>query len=63
MWRQNLDQRVQELREQEERRKEKYEAWTLTLREEFKIQIKGNAQVKTEDKIRESQPKVIRKQL
>jgi hypothetical protein len=43
MWRQNLDQRVQELREQEERRKEKYEAWTLTLREEFKIQIKGNA--------------------
>lgn len=35
---------------------------TQTLREEFKCSIKENAQVKAEDKIRESQPKVIRKQ-
>ena len=62
MWRQNLEQRIQELKEQEERQRERYAAWTQTLREEFKVTIKKNAQVKTEDKIRESQPKVIRKQ-
>lgn len=33
-----------------------------TLREEFKISIKKNTQVETEDKIRESKPKVTRKQ-
>jgi hypothetical protein len=32
------------------------------LREEFKFSIKENTQVETEDKIRESQPKAVRKQ-
>ena len=41
--------------EQEEQQKERYEALTQTLREEFKFSIKKNAQVKTEDKIRENQ--------
>ena len=59
MWRQNLEQRIQKL---EERQKERQEALTQTLREEFKISIKENAQVMTEDKFRESQPKVVRKQ-
>ena len=59
MWRQNLEQRIQKL---EERQKERQEALTQTLREEFKFSIKENAHVKTEDKIRESQQKVIRKQ-
>lgn len=35
MWRQNLEQRIQELKEWEERQKERYEAWTQTLRGEF----------------------------
>ena len=48
--------------EQYKRQKETYEAWAQTLREEFKFSIKENTQVETEDKIRESQPKVIRKQ-
>ena len=38
------------------------EIWTHTLREELKILFRENTQVETEDKIRESQPKVIRKQ-
>ena len=59
MWRLKLEQRIQE---QEEWQKERYEALTQTLREEFKFSIKENAHVKTEDKIRESQQKVIRKQ-
>ena len=62
MWKQNLEYRVQELMEQYKRQKETYEAWAQTLREEFKISIRENTQVDTEDKIRESQPKVIRKQ-
>lgn len=62
MWRQNLEQRTQELKEKQEVQKEKYNAWTLTLREEFKISIKENAQVETVDKLREWQPKDIRKQ-
>ena len=44
------------------RQKESYEAWAQTLREEFKFSIKENTQVETEDKIRESQPKAVRKQ-
>ena len=44
------------------RQKESYEAWAQTLREEFKFSIKENTQVETEDKIRESQPKVVEKQ-
>ena len=32
------------------------------MREEFKFSIKENTQVETEDKIRESQPKAVRKQ-
>jgi chaperonin cofactor prefoldin len=43
MWRQNLEQRIQELKEQEERQRERYAAWTQTLREEFKVTIKKNA--------------------
>jgi hypothetical protein len=57
MWRQNLELRIQE---QEKGQKQRYEALTQTLREEFNFSI--NAQVKTEDKIRESQQKDIRKQ-
>ena len=48
--------------EQYKRQRESYEAWAQTLREEFKISIKENTQVETEDKIRESQPKAVRKQ-
>ena len=59
MWRQNLEQRIQELKENEEQQKERCEAWTQTLREEFKFPIKENTQVETEDKIMESQSKVI----
>ena len=59
MWRQNLEQKIQE---QEEQQEERQEALTQTLREEFKFSIKENTQVETEDKIRENQPKVIRKQ-
>ena len=59
MWRQNLEQKIQE---QEEQQEERQEALTQTLREEFKFSIKENTQVGTEDKIRESQPQVIRKQ-
>ena len=44
------------------RQRESYEAWAQTLRGEFKISIKENTQVETEDKIRESQPKAVRKQ-
>ena len=44
------------------RQRESYEAWAQTLREEFKFSIKENTQVESEDKIRESQPKLIRKQ-
>ena len=44
------------------RQRESYEAWAQTLREEFKFSIKENTQVETEDKIRESQPKAVRKQ-
>ena len=36
---------------------------TQTLREEFKISIKENTQVETEDKIRKNQPKIIKKQI
>ena len=43
-------------------KRESYEAWAQTLREEFKFSIKENTQVETEDKIRESQPKAVRKQ-
>lgn len=43
--------------------KRRYEAAsTQTSREEFQIPIKEDTQVETEDKIRESQPEVIRKQ-
>ena len=49
MWRQNLEQRIQELKDQEEWQKESYEAWAQTLRGEFKISIKENTQVETED--------------
>ena len=42
MWRQNLEQRIQELKENEEQQKERCEAWTQTLREEFKFPIKEN---------------------
>ena len=59
MWRQNLEQRIQK---QEEQQKERYEAVTQNLRQEFKFSIEEDAQVKTEDKIRESQQKDIRKQ-
>lgn len=62
VWKQSLEQRIQELKEQGERQKERYEAWVQTLREEIKITTKEKTQVETEDKIRESQPKVIRKQ-
>ena len=62
MWKQNLEQRVQELKEQEEQQHERYEPWAHTLREQPKTSIKENTQGETEDKIRESQPKVIRKQ-
>lgn len=61
VWRQNLEQKIQELTEQEEGQKERYEAWVQTLREEFKSSIKENTQVEIEDKIKESQPN-IRKQ-
>ena len=44
------------------RQRESYEACAQTLMEEFKISIKENTQVETEDKIRESQPKAVRKQ-
>ena len=59
---QNLEERLLEIKEQEEQQKERYEAWAYTLRKEFKGSIKKNTQVETEDKIRESQAKVIRKQ-
>ena len=36
LWRQNLEQRIQELKEQEGQQKERYETWTQTLREELK---------------------------
>ena len=35
MWKQNLEQRIQELKEWKEQKKERYEAWTQTLRGEF----------------------------
>ena len=44
------------------RQRESYEAWAQTLRGEFETSIKENTQVETEDKIRESQPKAVRKQ-
>lgn len=62
MWGQKLEQRIQEIKEQKQQQTERYEVWTQILREEFKISIKENTQVETEDKIRESQPNVIRKQ-
>ena len=62
MWKQNLEHKVRELMEEYKYQKESYEAWAQTLREEFKISIKENTQVETEDKIRESQPKAVRKQ-
>lgn len=62
MWGQKLEQRIQEIKEQKQQQKERYEVWTQILREEFKISIKENTQVETKDKIRESQPNVIRKQ-
>ena len=60
MWWQNLDQRIQELKNEEKQPKERYETWTQTLREGFTFSIKENTQVETEDK--GSQSKVIRKQ-
>ena len=42
--------------------KGKIKSWAQTLREGFKFSIKENTQVETEDKIRESQPRVVRKQ-
>ena len=62
MWEQKLEQRIQEIKEQKQQQTERYEVWTQILREEFKISIKENTQVETEDKIRESQPKAVRKQ-
>ena len=41
--------------------KEEREAWAQTLREGLKTSIRENTKVKTEDKIRESQPKIVRK--
>jgi hypothetical protein len=38
------------------------EIWTHTLREELKILFREYNQIETEDKIRESQPKLVRKQ-
>ena len=48
--------------EQYKRQKETYEAWAQTLREEFKISIRENTQVKTEDKIAENLQKYFRNQ-
>jgi hypothetical protein len=46
--------------EQYKRQKETYEAWAQTLREEFKISIRENTQVETEDNIEEKQQKFVR---
>lgn len=59
---QNLEERIQGLEQQEGGQKERPEAWGQTLREEFKTSIKENTQVEAEDKIKENQPKGIRKQ-
>lgn len=48
MWKQNLEQRIQEL--MDEQQKERCEIWRQTLREELKILIRENTQVETEDK-------------
>jgi len=48
--------------EQEDQQKKIYEAWAQILREKLKIPIRENTQVETEDKIRESQPNIVRKQ-
>ena len=50
------------LRNRRKNKKERCKTWTKTLREELKISIRENTQVETVDKIRESQPKVVRKQ-
>ena len=42
--------------------KKRYKAWAQTLGTDLKILIRENTQVETEDKIRESQPRVGRKQ-
>lgn len=41
---------------------DRYEVLAPPLREKLKILIKENTQVKTKDKIRENQPKIIKKQ-
>ena len=40
----------------------RYEAWAQNSREELKTSIRKNNQVEKDDKIRENQPKVVRKQ-
>lgn len=62
MWKQNLEHRVQELMKQDKHRKENYEAQAQNLREELKISIRENTQVKTEDKIAENLQKYFRNQ-
>jgi hypothetical protein len=62
MWKQNLEHKVRELMEEYKYQKESYEAWAQTLREELKISIRENTQVKTEDNIGENQRKDVRNQ-
>ena len=62
MWKQNLEHKVRELMEEYKYQKESYEAWAQTLREELKISIRENTQVKTEDKIAENLQKYFRNQ-
>ena len=53
MWKQNLEQRIQELKEQEEQQKERWSMGT-DLKEELNITTRENIQIETEDNVREN---------